>query len=92
MIISLGIIFEANSLSGDVLVACGNTSLNTQRLEPEHCLGDALGQEEERGNEPVQDAEDVQSVKRISEFIESILQEPMFTREAPNSRHQTFLE
>lgn len=57
----------------------------------EQCLGGAPRQEEERGNEPVRDAEDVQSGRGASGCIESSIQEPKLLREAATSRHQTIL-
>lgn len=85
--IGLEVIFQTISLNGDVLVAFGNTSLNTQRLEPGTL---PQGCSEARGgewNEPVHDAEDGHSVQRASKFSENILQEPKPPREAAISRH-----
>lgn len=80
---------ETNSLSGDVLVAYGNTSLNTQRLEP-----GTLPWGMPRGKRKREEMNQfrmlrMRSVKRTSEIIESSSKEPKLPGEAANSRHQT---
>lgn len=81
--IGLEVIFQTISLNGDVLVAFGNTSLNTQRLEPGTL---PQGCSEARGgerNEPVHDAEDGQSVQRASSSVRTSYRNPNLPGKQP---------